>query len=214
MSTKGFFLLVIMVAIWGGAIGGAFAGGVAFGRGQQQAAPDTGLLGGLSQGQIQQIQSLAGGAPPSGQGFGRPADRLALQQPTPEEPESATNQPAEAEQQAAPAGQGGGLRLPGGGSPVLNGTILAVSDGSITIDTGGGEAIVTVGDATRFMRFQESDLVSLEEGEAVMVITGPGSADGNQAATLVIVNLPQGELLPFGRGAFGGGPPAPGAGRE
>ncbi|OLC56177.1 MAG: hypothetical protein AUH85_06955 [Chloroflexi bacterium 13_1_40CM_4_68_4] len=97
---------------------------------------------------------------------------------------------------ASPSGQGGrGQRAFGSGAPgaangVINGQVLAVGDGTLTVqlDQSQGSRIVLVSASTRVTRTTETDvpLASLKPGEQVTVV-GTQSSDGTVSATTVVV---------------------------
>lgn len=202
MSTKGFLLLMVTVVVIGGAIGGAFSGGLALGRSQNDDADHaTALLQRFGGGQASPGGATSGGFAGGGfAGGGAPGGATSNGQGTSSAGETETGQ-------TAPPGFGGrgggfgGLGGAGGGfSPnILDGTVGAVDGNILTITTDAGETLVTLGDDSTIQNFATGAAEDLSNGDPVMVI---GTGDPVDAA-LVIVNPPDGGGL-FGGGGFGG----------
>jgi hypothetical protein len=186
MSTKGFFLLVITVAILGGSIGEAFVGGLVVGRSEDHGELAIIGLPGLE-------ANSAFGARGAGQGIQRPG---------------LSGDPSGGEPQG---GTAGGFRLPGGtgGPTVINGTISQLEGNGLTIETDNGLVRATVDEETAIQRYEGGDLESLSAGERVLIIAaGPEEEGQDLVAASIVVNPPGGTGL-FGRGFSGGRPPAP-----
>ena len=179
MNTKPFVLLVVGVLVLGGSLIGAFAGGVALGKGQAdepapsvlqttQPAPDAGRQPGdqLSPEQLQQLRQRFPG--------GRLGD-------------------------GAGGVGGGGAGFDGRGG--LSGTIDGIEGNTVSVNTSQGPVLATIGDDTTIQMFVQGTLADLREGLTVTVI-GPQGEDGTVEARSIAI-VPEG-----GVGLFGGGLPA------
>ena len=177
MSNRPFVLLVVAVLVLGGSLGGAFAGGVAVGRGQDVVAstntleqqpidPDQ-----LTQEQLRQLreqfQGRFGGGEGGGGGF-RGDD-----------------------------GFGGRGRLGGG----LTGTIDSIDGVIITLDTAQGPLSAILSADTTVQMFVEGASSDLELGMRVSV-TGRRADDGTVEAATVLIT-PEG-IGTFSPGSFFG----------
>ena len=190
MSTKGFLLLLVTVIAIGGSIGGAFAGGLALGRSQDDDATleTAGFQQRLGGGQAPSGNLQFGGAPPGGALTGEGAQTG----------------------QVAPQGFGGGGFGGGGGAGggfsrnIVNGIISAVDGNLITIATDLGETRVVLGDDSTVQTFEAGTVADLSLGDRIFVIyTGDIESEEPVEAASVIVNQPQGAGN-FGGGGFGG----------
>ena len=194
MSTKGFLLLVATVIVIGGAIGGAFSAGLALGRGQDDALPETAVL----------QQSFGGGQPGLGGGFSAGQLSGGFQ--------GGQQGSFGGGQASGPAG--GDNNFPGGfggdsASLRLSGTISAVGGGVLTVATGTGETQVTLSADSTVRVYKTGTAEDLSSGSEVLVIATGNLEGGPVDAFLVIVNPPEdgGRFAGGfgGRGGFGGG---------
>ncbi|MCH7706718.1 MAG: hypothetical protein IIB33_06690, partial [Chloroflexi bacterium] len=149
MNNRPFILLVVAVLVLGGGLGGAFAGGVAVGKGQEEVAPTNTILqppsdpGQITQERLEQFRQQFQGQFGGGGGF-RGGDGF---------------------------GGRGGL---GGG---LTGTIESIDGAVITLDTAQGLLIATLNADTTIQMFVEGTPTDLEPGMQVSVI-GQRADDG------------------------------------
>ena len=174
MSTKAFVLLVVAILVLGGGLGGAFAGGVAVGKGQNEGTPTNSLPqpssdqtqtpfdpSQLSQEQLQQIREQflgQGGAGGGEGGFG---------------------------------GRGG---FGGGGG--LIGTIETIEGDTVVVDTPQGPLQAVVGADTVIQKFVEGTSEDLQAGIRVTV-TGDRAEDGTVQARSILIT-PEGDGSFFG----------------
>ena len=191
MNNKLFVGLLIGILVVGAGVGGAFAGGVAYGRGQEDTTP---VVAASS------LPSPSGSqAAPGSQVDGAPfavsnipedlRERLQSGNATPEELQQLRESFQGQNGGGRPGGFGGfggggdGFRIGGGG---LNGTIESVVDGVLTINTPQGPLQATVGADTTFRSVVE---VSVEDlvPEARVTVTGARSEDGVFEASSVLI---------------------------
>ena len=176
MQTKPFVLMLVGVLVLGGSLIGAFAGGVAVGKGRveesaqavlqsAQATPTPGPLSEveISEEQLEQIRQRFQDARlgDGGAGFG-----------------------------------GGGAGFEGRGG--LSGTVEGIEGGTVTVQTSQGPLLAAVGEDTVIQMFAQGTLGDLQAGATVTVI-GPTGEDGTVDAQSIII-APEG-----GAGLFGGG---------
>ena len=187
MNTKSFLTLVIAVLVLGGSLGGAFVGGIALGKNQEDdvtlnsastqlpSGTDQQASGQLTQGQLdqfrQQIQS----------GEFDPENRDQLRRQFQDQ-----------------FGQGGPGGLGFGGAGGLTGTIEGIAGATITINTAQGPLLPTISTDTTIQIFVEGTLTDLENGTQVTV-RGQRREDGTVEATSITVT-------PEGLGGLFGGP--------
>ncbi len=201
MSNKLFVGLMIGILVVGAGVGGAFAGGVAYGRGQEDTTP---------------VVSASALPSPSGTQFdaSRPdgieitdlRQRLQSGDITPEELQQLR---AQFQGQDGGGGRGGfgatgadGFRFGGRGGG-LTGTIESVVDGVLIVDTPQGPLQATIGPDTVIRSIVE---VSLEDLliDARVTVTGQRSEDGVIEASSVLIT-PDGSRFGGEGGLFGGG---------
>ena len=188
MNTKGFLLLLVTVIVIGGSIGGAFAGGLALGRSQNDDADPAATLsqqrfgggqtGAIQGGQFGSIQSDSG---------------------------------AQAAQEAPTRlGEGGITRRgPGqagaGGTPtreVFSGTVSSLNGTLLTVAAGDSENQVDLAENATIQIFGSGTVDDISQGDRVLVIVSGDTASGGPVdAISVIVNPPEGG---GGGGGFGG----------
>ena len=183
MSNRTFAALLVAVLVIGGAIGGAFFGGLAIGEGRAEEASTIGPAASAQQ---------PGGA--GGPDLSQIRQQILEGEASPEEL-------GELRQQflGAFGGAGGGPGL-GAGVGGLAGTIESIEGNTITVSTQRGTLVAEVGDETIV---QMTSLVSLDELAAGMnvAIAGNRGEDGAVLADSVFV-VPEG----IGGGIFGGFP--------
>lgn len=189
MNTKSFLTLVIAVLVLGGSLGGAFVGGIALGKNQEDednvalnntstqlpSGTDQQASGQLTQEQLdqfrQQIQS----------GEFDPENRDQLRQQFQDQ-----------------FGQGGPGDLGFGGAGGLTGTIESIEGNTVTINTAQGPLQATISTDTSIQIITDGTLTDLENGTQVTV-RGQRGEDGTVEATSITVT-------PEGLGGLFGGP--------
>ena len=176
--SKSFVILLSLVLALGVSVGGAFAGGVALGKGQGSNNP---------------VEASHAGFGPGGGQRGNGAQ--------------ATGRAARDGQQSA-AGGGAGPAGFGGraGDWSMTGPIAKIEGNTLTIDTPGGPAVVEVGEETAISKVTDVGRVGLTEGARIRVM-GQRGPDGAVAARTILI-VPEGSEGFFGSGpARGGAPP-------
>ena len=170
MNTKAFMLLLVGVLVLGGSIGGAFAGGVAVGKGQEAEAAPSDVP----------TQLPAG----SGQQFTDQFSQEQLDQFR--------------QQFQGEFGQGAGVRGGFSGRGGLSGTIESIEGNILTINTLQGPLQTTIGEDTVIQQFAQGTLADLQTGARVTV-TGERGEDGTVEASSILL-IPEGTEGPFGGG--------------
>lgn len=183
---KSFLMLLVTVAILGAALGGAFVGGVVYGR--SQAANAAMLPPGMDSG-------FAGGGPSVGVPAGAVAGPGGVGFVAPPGVEDGFP--------GAGAGNGGNLGL-GGGRGGLTGLVAEVDGNNLSLTTPQGNTLVTLTADTAISRLTPADRAELTAGVTVR-LTGRPNADGGifQARSLVII--PEGTANPFEGGGGNSG---------
>ena len=191
MSTKAFLTLLVAVVVLGGSLGGAFAGGIALGKSQEEGsstiiqppAP-------LSEENDAETPSLGAG------GLTELQERLQSGEFTPEDL-------AKLRQQFQGDTDGGfrGFGAEGfGAGGALTGTIARVEGSIITVDTARGPLEATIRADTTLQIFAESALEDLVLRLTVSVVGQPDEGGAVEALS-VTINPPGGD-----DGFFGGRP--------
>ena len=198
MSNKLFVGLLIGILVVGVGVGGAFAGGVAYGRGQEVTTPVVAASSLPSP-----SGSQVGAAPAGGAEIAGLRQRLQSGDATPEELQQLREQfqgQGGGGRQGGFGGGGDGFRFGGGGA--LNGTIESVVDGVLTVNTQQGPLQATLGADTVIRSVVE---VSVEDlvPETRVTITGQRSEEGAFEANSVLIT-PVG-LRPVDVGGVPGG---------
>ena len=171
MNSKAFVLLVVAILVLGGGLGGAFAGGVVVGKGQNEEAPTNSLP-----------------ASPSNQ-TQTPFDPSQLSQ-------EELDQLREQFQGQRPGGGGTGFGGTGfGGRGGLTGTIDGIEGSVVTVNTSQGPLVATVGANTTIQMTVQGSLEDLEPGTQVTVI-GQRGEDGTVQARSILIT-PEGAGLPL-----------------
>ena len=184
---KSFLLLLVTVAILGAALGGAFVGGVVYGRSQAAKAamlpPE--LAGGFAGGGGQSVGVPAGAvAGPGGVGFVAPPG-------------------AEGGFPGAGAGNGGNLGL-GGGRGGMTGVVAEVDGNNLSLTTPQGNTLVTLTADTALSRISPADRAELTTGVTVRLVGRP-NADGGIFQARSVVIIPEGTANPFEGGGGNSG---------
>ena len=222
MNTKAFLVLIMIVIVLGGSIGGAFAGGVALGKSQDddETTAATTVPGGFqapSAGSGQGDTAGPGGnfTPGGFSGGFNGEDRAVLR----DRIQSGDISPEElAERQSRFQGggfdgqsqdhdsqqfQGGFGRDAGGfGGSGLFGTVASIDGGTLTVETIDGPQEVAVGDDTEVRLFVDGTLEDLESGTRVTVL-GERAEDGTFQVSSIQV-APENVDGFFQGGRFGG----------
>jgi hypothetical protein len=185
MNKKGFLLLLLTVIIIGGSIGGAFSGGLAMGRLQEDSDREE---QGFSRDGARQWPD---GGMQRGVREGRPGPEQAWD-----------NRPGRP-----------GSPEPMGPKNIINGTIIDADGTQFIVQWGGNESQIELSDNTTIQVLGTSDAKDISEGDRIVarVTGGPIRGAGVDAAS-IIVNPPEidgfpGHLLP--RGEPRGGPRGP-----
>jgi hypothetical protein len=190
MNTKGFLLLLVTVIAIGGSIGGAFAGGLALGRSQNDDADSVESL----------LQQRFGGAIQGGQFGGATGGQLL-------EGGALTGQDAPSslgEATITPRGPGRFGAGTGTGETftrdVFNGTVTSLEGNILTVAAGEEQNEVDLSENASIQFFGTGTVDDISQGDRVLVIvSGDTTTGGPVDAVSVIVNPPE------GGGAFGGG---------
>lgn len=187
MNTKSFVTLVIAILVLGGSLGGAFVGGIALGKNQEDDVALNSASTQLPSGTDQQA---------SGQLTQEQLDQFRQQIQSGEfDPENRDQLRQQFQDQF---GQGGPDGLGFGGAGGLTGTIEGIEGDTITINTAQGPLLATIGADTTIQIFVEGTLTDLENGIQVTV-RGQRGEDGTVEATSITVT-------PEGLGGLFGGP--------
>ena len=162
--TKSFVVLMVIFVVIGASIGGAFAGGVAVGKKQQDEAP-TGPFAAL--GDVPNFAAASQQAAPSQLPQGVPAN--------------VADSPA--------LGQGGpGGLFPGAGGGMF-GIIEDITDNVVTVNSPQGPLQIVVNEDTEIQTFAEGSIEDLEMGMLV-TIEGEINAETGSFDSTSIVALP------------------------
>jgi hypothetical protein len=183
--TRSFLLLLGLGVVLGVSLGGAFIGGVAFGKGQGDATASA-----------QAVAALGPGGSPAA-GF------------------AGSNQPGGFQQRSPAAGssaQGGGETEsrslgPGGGDGAaarngLVGTVATIEGNTVTVDTPQGPVQVKLGEDTTITRVVEAAAEDLRVGSQIRATGAEVGGEEGITATSVLI-IPQGTEGLLGR-AFPG----------
>ncbi len=207
---KAFILLLVVVVIIGGSVGGAFIGGVAVGKGQEEGPPVAVLE---VPGRSDAAGSTAAGATTEPGGFQQLSpEQVANFRQQAQSGELSAEDLARLRQQfgggqagaGAAAGGAGGDFTPGGGfRPGLTGTVKGVEGNEITISTAQGDLVATIGEETTIRLIDDGAIADLLEGMSVTVVGARDESGAIEATT--ITAAPEGVELGAGGGGFGGG---------
>ncbi len=158
MNPKAFVLLVVAVLVLGGGLGGAFAGGVAVGKGQNEEAPTNSL-------------------PQT------PSNQTQTQFDPSQLNQEELDQLREQFQGQRPGFGGTGF----GGRAGRSGTIDGVEGNVVTVNTSQGPLVATVGEDTTIQMTVPGSLEDLEPSVQVTVIGERGEDGTVQVVTIVIL---------------------------
>ena len=162
--TKSFVVLMVIFVVIGASIGGAFAGGVAVGKKQQDEAP-TGSFAALG----------------DGPNFAAASQQAAPSQLPQGVPANVADSPA--------LGQGGpGGLFPGAGGGMF-GIIEDITDNVVTVNSPQGPLQIVVNEDTEIQTFAEGSIEDLEMGMLV-TIEGEINAETGSFDSTSIVALP------------------------
>ena len=199
MTTKAFLALIAVVVLLGGSIGGAFAGGIALGKSQDNGSAGAQLTTTSSEQQDTVFPPLGAG------NLSEIQERIQSGEVTPEELADLRQQI----QDGASAGfRGGGVfggqrALAGGG---FTGTLEEVDGSTLTLNTIRGPLQVNIGSDTIIQTFADGKLEDLVLG-LTMTVTSQPSEEGIPEAISVVIN-PEGVTGGFfGDGQLQGGLP-------
>lgn len=182
---KSFLMLLATVAILGAALGGAFVGGVVYGR--SQAANAAMLLPGLDSG-------FAGGGSSVGVPAGAVAGPAGVGFVAPPGVEDGFP--------GAGPGNGGNLGL-GGGRGGLTGIVAELDGNNLSLTTPQGNTLVTLTADTAISRLSPADRAELTAGITAR-LTGRPNADGGIFQARSVVIIPEGTANPFEGGGGSG----------
>ena len=180
---KSFLMLLVTVAILGAALGGAFVGGVVYGRSQAANANmlPPGMEGGFAGGGPSVGVPAGAVAGPGGVGFVAPPG---------------------VEDGFPGAGPGNGGSL-GGGRGGLTGVVAEVEGNNLSLTTPQGNTLVTLTADTAISRIIPADRAELTAGITVR-LTGRPNADGGIFQARSVVIIPEGTANPFEGGGSNG----------
>lgn len=165
--TKSFIVLLIFFLALGIGLGGAFAGGVAFGKTQSE-APSRAELSGLNFGQRVQGQSVQGprGQLPGRSGRSNQQDKVSLQ---------STGQGHQSGSSMGLTGKSGRL-----------GTVEKIEDNVVTVATPEGPVRATIMDDASIRKISDGTIEDLVSGARIMIFGPMGENDTIQARSIVI----------------------------
>ncbi|PKB80630.1 MAG: hypothetical protein BZY88_08235 [SAR202 cluster bacterium Io17-Chloro-G9] len=216
MNTNAFALVLVLVLVLGGSIGGAFAGGVAFGKSQNEEPmssrlPSTGGTasqfgqGGTGLPQQDTLRQGIQSGDLSLQDLEQLRQRFASGDLSQEEIDRLREQfrsgglSQQESDRTARQFQGGAIDGDGArGFPGRTGAIQNVDGNTLTISTEAGTVQASIGADTTIRRFAESTLADLVEGMRVTLIGQAGEDGTVQAISILVVPDDQ-------EGFFGGG---------
>ncbi|MBI4313153.1 MAG: hypothetical protein HY681_15460 [Chloroflexi bacterium] len=204
MKTSAFVVLLLVVLVWGGTVGGAFAGGIALGKSRAEA----------SNLNVAAIPSPSTPTPAAPQGTGGPL--------TPEQRDQLRQQFRGQDGQGAPlsqeqldqlrqqfqGSQGGQGGFGGGGGIAgrgLTGTVEKVEGDVLTVNTPQGPLSARISETTQIRTLATGKPSDLSAGVRVQV-TGQRAEDGSLEARTVVITPEglEGALLGPAGGARGG----------
>ena len=182
--TKPFMFLLALAVVLGVSLGGAFAGGVAFGKSQGEETTAN-LGGGPTLGSPQQPMSQSGQGQAGRFQQGSHRDQFGREGANPSSGQTQTQRSRD----------GSGQGFSGRGGPA--GTIEKIEGDTLTITTPRGPVQATLKKDTAFGKLSEGTKDDLQVGTRVMVM-GQRSEDGSVEANSIIVT-PEGVEGIFGR---------------
>jgi len=186
MNTKAFIFLLVLTLALGGSIGGAFVGGIALGKSQEEEAAKNNLP-------AQSAPVLE--QPRSGQPNQQTLDQLRQRFRSGELSQEELAQLRQQFQGQGGSGGGGGGFTGGGG---LTGTIEKIEGNTVTVNTPQGPLQATIGVKATIQRFAEGTIADLEEGTRITII-GQRTEDGTLEVRSILIT-PEGTGGFFDRG--------------
>lgn len=182
---KSFLMLLVTVAILGAALGGAFVGGVVYGRSQAANANmlPPGMEGGFAGGGPSVGVPAGAVAGPGGVGFVAP-------------PGVEGGFPGDV------AGNDGNLGL-GGGRGGLTGVVAEIDGNNLSLTTPQGNTLVTLTADTAISRLTPVDRAELTAGATVRLLGRPNADSGIFQARAIVI-IPEGTANPFESGGGSG----------
>ena len=181
MNTKSFMSLIVATLVLGGSLGGAFIGGIALGKSQEE-------------------EVSSNSAPVSSTDQPTQGQLDAFR----EQMQSGQFDPENREQFQGQFGRGGGGG-DGFGDGGLTGLIEEILGDIVTVNTSQGPLLAYIGPDTTIQLFTEVTLADLLVGMNITVIGRPGEDGTVQAVSIVLA--PEGSAGFLGRGSrFGNGP--------
>ncbi|MBI4338910.1 MAG: hypothetical protein HY680_03055 [Chloroflexi bacterium] len=202
MQTKAFVALLIVLVVWGGTVGAAFAGGVAMGKGKAEGSATPVVAPRPSPTpQAQATGQTPGGGPGFFQGQdGAPLSQDQLDQLR-QQFQNRQGAGGGAQASSTPGAGGSGALLGRGG---LAGIVDRIEGSTITITTAQGPLTAKIGTNTTVEVIATGTLASVTAGARVQV-TGQRDADGTlQARTITVVPESLAGLLGNPGGRAGG----------
>ena len=213
MSGKSFFVMLVAVLVLGGGLGGAFVGGIALGKGQDDSETPAAATQQANAG----LTQAPGNASANGAGqtsLDQIRQRIQSGEVTPEELAQLREQ-----FQGGAGGAGGAFGGFAGRDGVagVTGTIESIEGATLTVNTPQGPLRAVIAEDTVVQMFSQVEPEELETGAQVTVLGERGEDGVVTARTIVIAPEGIGGLFGGGgRGLFGGqggGPGLPGGQR-
>lgn len=201
MTTRAFFILLMVALVLGVSLGAAFAGGFALGRSQ---GGDT-------------VQGTLAQRPPTGFGGGAEARRTGAEgqesAPGNDPSEEVRRRPGEGSEDGGARPQGstetndGSAPAPPAGGQEAFGTIAGFEDGMLVIESPRGQVTGTVTESTIVLKTAAATAEDLAPGMGALITGRPGEDGRVQARSITLVPEAEGfpEDLPIGTGQRRGG---------
>ena len=198
--TKSFLMFLAFFVALGISIGGAFAGGVAFGRSQDNEATPSGPALSFS-GNFGQ-QSPGGAAQGFNAGEGISENLAQLRQRLLSGDVNPEDLAQLRQQFGGSFGGGSGQGFAPSFGESVTGTVDTVDGNQVTVETADGPKTVIIGQETVIQRSTTGTLDDLQQGVRVAVFGGLEDEEGTEAR--IVVLIPEGGGGPFGEGLFFG----------
>jgi hypothetical protein len=170
--TRPFLFLLGLAVVLGVSLGGAFIGGVAFGKGQADA----------TNANIQSVAALGPGGSPAA-GFAGGNQPGGFQQRSPAAGGSAQGGGETESRSLGPGGDGAAARNG------LVGTVATIEGNTVTVDTPQGPAQATLGEDTAITRVAEAAVEDLQVGTQVRVMGEEIEGEEGVMATSVLISI-------------------------
>jgi hypothetical protein len=187
--TRPFLFLLGLAVVLGVGLGGAFIGGVAFGKGQDDATANN-----------QSAAAFGPGGPPAAGFAGGNQPGGFQQRPT----GAGSSAQSDTETDSALSGQRGSPGV-GDGAPArsgLMGTVATIEDNTFTVDTPQGPVQARLGEDTTITRVVEAAVDDLQVGAQVRVMGEEVAGEEGVTATSVLI-IPEGTEGLLGRAPSG-----------